>query len=224
MPNPIVAQLKEAHDAVSRILITLAGIPKARKDLIQTGNRLSQLLVEAVASHINGEPKGAAEESNELLNGWMCSILRLSRDKDINSLDPLQNILDNMDLGFIDRLTESRPKQKPKRVSFTPVPDGSPALSEEQKIGCRAEGCNGKYSTNKAYSLHLRKKHPVDAKRLRLPEGEEHRPAKQRITCLLCGDRSVDLERYTDHYKARHDRQFVAEGRRVRLKLSVYRT
>ena len=64
MPNPIVAQLKEAHKAVSRILITLAGIPKARKDLIQTGNRLSQRLVEVVASHINGKP---ATDGNVLL-------------------------------------------------------------------------------------------------------------------------------------------------------------
>ena len=90
MPNQIVVHLKEAHKAVSRILSTLAGIPKAKKDLIDAGNSLSQLLVEAVASHIKGDLKGTLEESDIQLNRWMCSILRLSQDKD-NSLDPLQN-------------------------------------------------------------------------------------------------------------------------------------
>lgn len=216
MPNQIVVHLKEAHKAVSRILSTLAGIPKAKKDLIDAGNSLSQLLVEAVASHIKGDLKGTLEESDIQLNRWMCSILRLSRDKD-NSLDPLQNILENMDLDFIDRLAESRPKPKPKKISFTPVPDSLTVLSEDKKIGCRAEGCDGKYSTKKAYTRHLTIKHPTDAKRLRLPNGEEHRPAKQRIKCLLCGDQSVDMTRYAEHYKAKHDRQFEAKGRRVRF-------
>ena len=222
MPNPIGCELKEAHKAVSRILITLAGIPLARKDLLDAGNRVTASLVYALAAHINDESKGSGEQRIGQLNSWMCSILRLSRDKD-SSLDPLRNILDRTDLGFMDRLTESLPESlpepKPERVSCTPVTIGLTVLSEEQKIGCRAGGCNGKYSTKKAYNLHLRKKHSADAKRLRLPEGEEHRLAKQTIICMVCGDRSVDVNRYNEHYKALHDKQFVAAGRKVRLQL-----
>ena len=82
MPNPIGCELKEAHKAVSRILITLAGIPLARKDLLDAGNRVTASLVYALAAHINDESKGSGEQRIGQLNSWMCSILRLSRDKD----------------------------------------------------------------------------------------------------------------------------------------------
>ena len=125
MPNPIGCELNEAHAAVSRILITLAGIPPVRKD------RVTASLVYAAATHINDDSKGLGVQGNGQINSWMCSILRLSRDKD-STLDPLRNILDRTDLGFMDCLTESLleslPEPKPERVSFTTVIIGSTVL------------------------------------------------------------------------------------------------
>ena len=38
---------------------------------------------------------------------------------------------------------------------------------------------------------------------------------KQKIRCELCEDPSVSLKRYNEHYKARHDQEFVGAGRQV---------
>ena len=49
----------------------------------------------------------------------------------------------------------------------------------------------------------------------RMGSAREARLEKQTIRCELCEDSSVSLKRYNEHYKARHNEDFVGAGRQV---------
>ena len=170
-------ELKKMHRIIGRIVATLAGAEGVSNQVLDEGNALLTIVSEALALNTAGrsinqsrhEPAGCCWWDGRL-GSWFCRVLRVSLDLD-ERFDGLRALIKKVDLNTMDRLADigrseemmSR-EQGPARViklGFIPVQRRA-RLTDDEKLGCPVEGCEAKFSSDKAYHSHLKDKHSAE--------------------------------------------------------------
>ena len=168
-----------------------------------------------------------------MLVKYLYRILRLTREGQ-SQFDGLREIVDSIDFSFTDRIREAANSEINLNRKIGPAKVVAIKFDEvdyennqkESPIRCRGKDCNNQYTSEKAYNIHIRNKHKEDIKELSIPKClnritgrigsvREARIKRQVIDCKICKLQSVELMRFNDHYKARHDRNFQPLGRKV---------
>ena len=184
----IMNKLRHAHSVISNIIVELASIPNANKDLIETGNFLTKLITKAMVITGNRLSLDKMENGfksehfwNYQLSNWMCAVLLYVR-KAPEKFEKLDSILSYNNLSIVNDLEgivkesmdiiKTEEEKRKKSFIFKPIDS----------------------------TLH----HRLIA-------------SKQKVRCLICGGKGVIFKRYTEHFKRVHNPDFIAKGRKVNL-------
>ena len=103
-------KLRHAHSMISNIIVELASIPNANKDLIETGNFLTKLITNAMVLSGNRVSLDKMENGfksehfwHYQLSNWMCAVLLYVR-KAPEKFEKLDNILSYNNLSIVNDL------------------------------------------------------------------------------------------------------------------------
>ena len=103
-------KLRHAHSVISNIIVELASIPNANKDLIETGNFLTKLITKAMVITGNRLSLDKMENGfksdhfwNYQLSNWMCAVLLYVR-KAPEKFEKLDSILSYNNLSIVNDL------------------------------------------------------------------------------------------------------------------------
>ena len=247
----VEAVLKEVQTLICDLSTTLAGIADIPTGVVEGGERLMATVFEAMRNHASGlsinqskDDVAGVEWWSHRLGDWMFSVLRLTQDNQAR-FTSVREAMDRADFTCIDRLrsigaskeiTDRRTgSSKVILLEFVKVPDIIAHAYEEDKLACPVQGCvRGTFGTEKAYNRHLERHHKGLAKKFRLKKAinpvtgrlgsvRGAQVAKNKIACMLCEDRmEVNQARYNEHYRARHDKAFVANRRKVSMVFCQY--
>ena len=173
----VKAELRKMHRIVGRVVATLAGAEGVDKRVLDDGNMLLTTVTEALALNTAGrsinqsksDPAGCCWWDGRL-GSWFCRVLRVALDPD-ERFASLRALVQKVDLATMDRLADmgrseemTRREQGPARViklGFIPVQRRA-RLTDDEKLGCPVEGCEAKFSSDKAYHSHLKDKHSAE--------------------------------------------------------------
>ena len=233
--------LRECNETINKIMILLSSIPieNINDSLLSDGNTLLQRSFEAMNLFVSGLSFCQSKEDppqnfwwDGKLSNFLFKILRYTRD-DNSAYDKLRDLVDALDLSIVDRLRNlancdlmSTRRNGPSKIIIVNYQEIKYDNDKNDPIICPAENCGNSYMNEKSFNFHLRAKHKDDIKNLSFPKAlnestgricsvREAKLKRQLIKCPMCNTPDLELNRYNDHYKARHDRDFKPLGRKV---------
>ena len=167
------AELKSLHVLIGKVINVLAENEGVDENLIDEGNSLLATVTEAISNYAAGksinqskrDPYGCLWTECRLAT-WGFSILRLGWE-DEDWYDTIREVLSIDDLNLFDRIKAigrsehmtRRELGQSKLMNLPLIPVERKGIPEEQKLSCPVEGCRAKLGSEKAYNLHLNRKH-----------------------------------------------------------------